>query len=66
MLYDYVVELGKELVGDSKDYLQDSDLFRDDAKILLGNLYIHCSYQLISNMCYVLVSDIHVHVHMYM
>ncbi|XP_019863785.1 PREDICTED: uncharacterized protein LOC109592918 [Amphimedon queenslandica] len=36
VLYDYVVELGKELVGDSKDYLQDSDLFRDDAKILLG------------------------------
>ncbi|XP_019853506.1 PREDICTED: splicing regulatory glutamine/lysine-rich protein 1-like isoform X2 [Amphimedon queenslandica] len=36
VLYDYVVELGKELVGDSKDYLQDSDLFRDDAKILLA------------------------------
>ena len=41
VLYDYVVELGKELVGDSKDYLQDSDLFRDDAKTLLGMYTTH-------------------------
>lgn len=36
VLYDYTIELSREQGGDSKEYLRDPSLFRDDAKMLLG------------------------------